>query len=133
MSRSDSIFAVSARGAVLCAVVVAVMLLLLPRAALATPASDDASLLSAERIMQHYTEQQDEISAERKITLRSKHEVLFWMGAALLLGLLSTAFFGVGMGIFGRDWFVPHMVSAGLTVSLGIAHAVTAFVWFWPY
>jgi len=108
------------------------MLLLLPQGALAEAVAP-SSTASAERMMQHYTEQQDEISAERKISIRSKHEVLFWMGAGLLTGLLLTAFFGIGMGVLGKDWFVPHMICAGLTVSLGLAHAVTAFVWFWPY
>jgi len=88
---------------------------------------------SAERLMQRYTEQQDEVSEQRRISIQSKHEVLFWMGAGLLVGLLLTTFFGVGTGVLGKDWFVPHMICAGLTVTLGIAHAVTAFVWFWPY
>jgi len=110
---------------------VLMLMLLLPQVVLA--AEKPSPMVSAERIMQHYADQQDEISAERKITLRSKHEVLFWMGAALLIGLLLTAFFGVGTGMLGKDWFIPHMICAGLTVSLGIAHAVTAFVWFWPY
>jgi len=110
------------------------LLLLLPQWVVAAPAAAPTSAVSsAERVMQHYTEQQDEESAARKISIRSKHEVLFWMGAGLLTGLLLTAFFGIGTGVMGKDWFVPHMICAGLTVTLGIAHAVTAFVWFWPY
>jgi len=96
-------------------------------------AAAPSATASAERMMQHYTEQQDEVSAQRKISIRSKHQVLFWMGAGLLLGLMLTAFFGIGMGMMGKDWFIPHMICAGLTLSLGLAHAVTAFVWFWPY
>ncbi len=106
--------------------------LLLPwGAAGAGEASTEAQ--STVRMMQQFTAQQDEESAERKITLRSKHEILFWMGAGLLVGLLATGVFGLGMALFGKEWFVPHMISAGLTITLGIAHAVTAFVWFWPY
>ena len=113
------------------------LLLGMPVMALAAPASPTtaapSSEASAERVMQHYTEQQDEESPERKISIRSKHEVLFWMGTALLLFLLLSAFFGVGTGVLGKDWFIPHMICAGITVTLGIAHAVTAFVWFYPY
>ncbi|MDQ6950352.1 MAG: hypothetical protein Q9M26_01650 [Mariprofundales bacterium] len=75
----------------------------------------------------------DEESAERKISIKSKHEVLFWMGAALLIGLLLTGGFGIAVGVLGKDLFVAHMICAGLTVTLAIAHAITAFVWFWPY
>ncbi len=111
--------------------------LVLPVMAQAAPPSPVApapsSEVSAERVMQHYAAQQDEVSPQRKISLRSKHEVLFWMGAALLLFLLLSAFFGVGTGVLGKDWFIPHMICAGITVTLGIAHAVTAFVWFYPY
>lgn len=113
------------------------LLLVMPVMAQAAPASSTAappsSVASAERVIQQYTAQQDEESPQRKISLRSKHEVLFWMGAALLVFLLLSAFFGVGTGVLGKDWFIPHMICAGITVTLGIAHAVTAFVWFYPY
>ncbi len=62
-----------------------------------------------------------------------KHKILFYMGIALLLLLCSTAYLGVSMVVFNKEVFVPHMISAGLTVTLGIAHAVTAIVWFFPF
>jgi len=90
--------------------------------------------LNAEKVMQQFNAGVDDTeSPERKISDKSKHEVLFWMGAGLLLGLLLTGGFGVAVGVLGKDLFVAHMICAGLTITLGIAHAVTAFVWFWPY
>ncbi|MDX8409705.1 MAG: hypothetical protein R8J84_06655 [Mariprofundales bacterium] len=89
---------------------------------------------NAENLMQQFNAGVDDSeSPERKISDKSKHEVLFWMGAGLLLGLLLTGGFGIAVGVLGKDLFIAHMVCAGLTITLGLAHAVTAFVWFWPY
>lgn len=67
------------------------------------------------------------------ITEKERHRILFYMGAALLVTLLLTAGFGIAMVVFGKQVFVAHMVFAGLTVFLGLAHAVTAVVWFFPF
>ena len=66
-------------------------------------------------------------------TEEEKHQILFAMGAVLLLLLIATITFGVGMVLFDKPWFVGHMVSAGLTVTLAVAHAVAAVVWFFPF
>lgn len=73
-----------------------------------------------------------ELAAERAISNNSKHQILFWMGGALLFLILFAAGFGVAMGIFGKDVFIWHVLSAGLATTLAIVHAVTAFVWFYP-
>lgn len=65
--------------------------------------------------------------------LKDKHKILFAMGAALLFLVIATAALGVAMALFGKDVFVAHMITAGLSVFLAIAHAVTAMVWFFPY
>jgi len=64
---------------------------------------------------------------------RDQHRILFYMGAALLLFVLLTAGFGISMAMLGKDVFVPHMICAGVTVFLSIAHAVVAVVWFFPF
>jgi hypothetical protein len=51
----------------------------------------------------------------------------------LLILILLTAAMGIRMGIYGKDVFVAHMVLAGLTVTLAIAHAIAAIVWFNPF
>ena len=64
---------------------------------------------------------------------REQHKVLFYMGVLLLLFVLLTAGFGVSMAMLGKEVFVPHMICAGITVFLSIAHAVVAVVWFFPF
>jgi len=64
---------------------------------------------------------------------KDKHKILFAMGATLLLLVIATAALGVAMALFGKEVFVAHMITAGLTVFLAIAHAVVSMVWFFPY
>ena len=62
-----------------------------------------------------------------------KHEILFVMGVALLVLIFLTAGLGLAMVIKGKEVFVHHMLSAGATVFLAVAHAVTSIVWFSPF
>ena len=68
-----------------------------------------------------------------RIATQEKHVILFVMGLALLLLVLSTAVLGVAMAIYGKQVFIAHMVVAGLSVTLALAHAVVAVVWFFPF
>jgi len=68
-----------------------------------------------------------------ELTDEEKHKILFYMGIALLILLCTTAYLGVSMVVFNQEVFVKHMISAGLTVTLGLAHAVVAIVWFFPF
>ncbi|HXH71367.1 MAG TPA: hypothetical protein VNI58_00940 [Mariprofundaceae bacterium] len=87
---------------------------------------------SSEMIMQQFAGD-DEESPERKITTKRKHQVLAIMGIALLVLLVITGTLGVAMVAFGKNVFVPHMIFAGLSLTLAIAHAATSIAWFWPY
>ena len=62
-----------------------------------------------------------------------KHKILFWMGIILLILIIATATIGINMAFFGKELFVAHMITAGTTVFLSLAHAVTAVVWFFPF
>jgi len=62
-----------------------------------------------------------------------KHKILFFMGIALLVFLCATAYLGISMVVFNQEVFVKHMICAGITVTLGLAHAVVAIVWFFPF
>jgi len=101
----------------------------------AAPASSSAQMdrqHSAEAVMQQFAGD-DEIAPERRIETKRKHQILFLMGISLLVLVLLTGGLGIAMVVFGKDVFVAHMICAGLTMSLAVAHAVTASVWFWPY
>ena len=75
----------------------------------------------------------EEVSPERRIELKRKHQILFLMGISLLILLFLTGGFGVAMVVFDKDVFVPHMILAGLSLTLAAVHAATSIAWFWPY
>lgn len=95
-------------------------------------ASVQAQQVSPEAMIQQFVGEEEQ-SPQRRIETKRKHEILFLMGLALLVLLLATAGFGIAMAAFGKEVFVPHMILAGLSLTLAIAHAVTSIVWFWPY
>jgi len=84
-------------------------------------------------VMEIFNEQALAEQEAFELSDNEKHQILFVMGVVLLLLLGATAYFGIAMGVGGKDVFVPHMVSAGLTITLSLAHAVTAIVWFYPF
>ncbi len=62
-----------------------------------------------------------------------QHEVMFYMGISLLFFVFLTAGFGIAMVMKGKEVFVQHMICAGITVFLAVAHAVVGIVWFFPF
>lgn len=84
-------------------------------------------------IVQAFADQQAEEGEAVKISDQRKHLWLFIMGLSLLVLILLTASVGIMMGVYGKDVFVAHMLLAGLTVTLAIAHSVAAIVWFNPF
>lgn len=85
-------------------------------------------------VMQSFNKQQnhtlDEVIA---IPGHEKQVIMFIMGAALLIAVITTASLGIAMVLHGKEVFLAHMVSAGISVFLAIAHAVVAVVWFFPF
>jgi len=82
-------------------------------------------------VLQQFNED-EALAPERVIEVKRKHQILFLMGGSLLILILLAAGFGIAMGIFDKDVFVWHVLSAGLATTLAIAHGVVAFVWFYP-
>ncbi|MDX8400355.1 MAG: hypothetical protein R8K20_08925 [Gallionellaceae bacterium] len=62
-----------------------------------------------------------------------KHVIMFMMGVPLLLLILITGGLGVAMVVYGKQVFMLHMIFAGFTVTLALAHLVTGLVWFYPF
>ncbi len=67
------------------------------------------------------------------IELKTKHLIMFLMGIPLLLLIIATVALGVAMVVYGKRVFVPHMVCAGLSLTLALGHAVVGIVWFYPF
>ena len=87
----------------------------------------------SQQVMQGFVNKEHVVSEHVLIETKQKHQILFFMGITLLVLILSTAGFGIAMAVFGKQVFVPHMICAGGTVFLAMAHAVTAIVWFFPF
>jgi len=108
-------------------------MLALPVQVSATPASGGVNASqSAESVMQQFAGE-DEVSPQRRIETERKHQILFLMGISLLVLLLITGTLGIAMVAFGKDVFLPHMIFAGLSLTLAAVHSATAIAWFWPW
>ena len=105
------------------------LLMLSPPLALAQQSHVDDSL----EVMEIFKQEALDNQADNELTDEFKHKVLFFMGTVLLILLCTTAYLGVAMVVYNQEVFVKHMISAGLTVTLGLAHAVVAIVWFFPF
>jgi len=95
-------------------------------------AAEQSSGSESARVLAQFA-QGDDTGTVVKIADKTKQIVMFSMGVALLLFVLATAYFGISIAILGKQVFVYHMVCAGLAVTLAIAHAVVALVWFFPF
>jgi len=97
-----------------------------------TSSSNQPAVQSAEAVMQQFSGD-DEESPQRKVQTETKHQILFIMGVSLLILLLITGTLGIAMVGFGKNVFLPHMIFAGLSMTLAAVHSATAIAWFWPW
>jgi len=96
-------------------------------------ASSSSSMGQDLQAIQTFNKQHDNETGVLKVKQQTQHRILFFMGIGLLIGLLLTATFGLMMVLGGKQVFVWHMLSAGVTITLALAHAVTSIVWFFPF
>lgn len=94
---------------------------------------DDQSANNAHSVLAPFIENEQALGDAVAISDEEKHVILFYMGVLLLILVIVTAVIGLQMAMFGKQLFVQHMISAGFTVFLSLAHAVTAIVWFFPF
>ena len=85
------------------------------------------------QVLQGFNKLHESETGVLKVETRKKHRILFLMGVGLLLAIVTTIGFGLAMVLGGKPVFFWHMLSAGVSLTLAIAHAVTAIVWFYPY
>ena len=84
-------------------------------------------------VMQAFSSKEVKKSEIVAIGDETKRLVMFFMGVPLLLLLATTVALGVAMVIFEKKVFVAHMIFAGLSMTLAIAHAIVGIVWFYPF
>jgi len=120
------------------ALLLSLLLLCSAQVGVAAPAVTDTAAstqvsTSAEAVMQQFDGGEEEDSPQRKIETERKHQILFLMGLSLLVLLLLTGTLGIAMVVFDKDVFIPHMIFAGLSLTLACVHSATAIAWFWPW
>lgn len=114
-------------------VLVGALIWILASGALAADIQQNAGTESEAQIIKKFTSQEDKESELIAISDKRKRQVMFAMGVPLLLFIIITVAFGISMGVFGKDVYVPHMIFAGLSLTLALAHAIVGLVWFWPF
>ena len=70
--------------------------------------------------------------SKHEISDKRKQQIMFLMGITLLVFIITTVSLGVAMVVFAKPVFVAHMIFAGFSLTLAIAHAIVAIVWFFP-
>ena len=85
------------------------------------------------QVMRSFTDTQVKDSGVIAVADQTKRQIMFLMGVPLLLLLIATAALGIASGVYGKQVFVAHMLCAGLSLTLALAHAVVGVVWFYPF
>ncbi len=96
-------------------------------------ASQPVRANESHEVMQSFVDKEQTVGKDVLISDKKKRQVLFAMGILLLIGIIGAAALGIAMAVYGKQVFVAHMIFAGFSVFLAIAHAVTAIVWFFPF
>ena len=85
------------------------------------------------QVLKQFNNKDDSDASVVQIDDKTKRKIMFYMAVPLLILLIITVALGVAMALFGKQVFVAHMICAGLSLSLAIAHAVVGIAWFAPW
>ncbi|MEO6422641.1 MAG: hypothetical protein ABIO31_07955 [Candidatus Nitrotoga sp.] len=96
-------------------------------------ADNNDQKVDSAKVMEAFEQQASQIGIDRPSTIQKKHLTMFFLGVPLLVLLLITGALGIAMGIYGKQVFVLHMISAGLTITLAFVHAIVGIIWFYPF
>ncbi len=97
----------------------------------ATPASaTENSIQMMDAFDKNQAEKDDGVTP---LNDHTKKLTMFFLGLPLLILVLCTGAVGIAMGIFGKPWFVLHMILAGLSMTLALVHAIVGIAWFYPF
>lgn len=97
-------------------------------------AEEGAQANNGTQVLEAFDRQQvKRVNQASELSDHKKHLIMFIMGVPLLILLLITGGLGIATGIFGKHVFIAHMIFAGLTVTLALAHVIVGLVWFYPF
>ena len=117
---------------VMCLLITAVLFMFFSQP-IARAADDQSNRGDGIKVMEVFEHQSNQNRIDRPFTIQKKHMTMFFLGVPLLIMLLITGGLGIAMGIYGKQVFVQHMISAGLTITLAFVHAILGVVWFYPF
>lgn len=104
-----------------------------PAASAASQSSTDDSSNGVALLEDFDRQQNQRVHGASVLSDHFKRVVMFTMSIPLFLLLVVTAGLGIATGVYGKKLYIPHMVLAGLTVTLALAHAIAGIVWFFPF
>jgi hypothetical protein len=87
----------------------------------------------SEQILQAFNKQHSDSVHDKDVPQKERQQIMFLMGVILFILVLITGGLGLAMGLYGKQVYVPHMLFAGLSVTMAIAHAIVGLVWFYPF
>jgi hypothetical protein len=104
------------------------ILCVLPAHAEETNTTNDSA-----QILQAFNQQHREAEHAKSITDKDKQRIMFLLGVVLIILVMVTGGLGIAMGLYGKPVFAAHMIFAGLSMTLAVAHAIVGIVWFYPF
>ena len=110
-----------------------VMFLISPCVAVAAQSTDNSQANGVRMLEQFDQQQVKKVKDTGAISEHEKQVIIFALGAPLAVLLLITGGLGIATGVYGKELFVPHMIFAGLTITLAFAHVIVGLVWFFPF
>lgn len=98
-------------------------------------AAAEAEPVNGVAVLEAFDHQQTQrVNQASELSDHGKRVIMFALAVPLFLLLLATAGLGIATGVYGKQrLFIPHMVCAGLTITLAIAHVIAGIVWFYPF
>ena len=108
-------------------------LLLLIFTAPVARAADGPQKGDSVQLMEAFSQAATQAEDSNVLKDHQKHVIMFLMGVPLLILILITGALGIAMVVYGKQVYTLHMIFAGLTVTLALAHLVTGLVWFFPF
>ncbi len=97
-------------------------------------AGGDTQSTNGAAVLEAFDQQQvQRVKQASELNDRNKRLIMFALAVPLFILLLVTGGLGIATGVYGKKLFIPHMICAGLTVTLALAHAIVGIVWFYPF
>lgn len=97
-------------------------------------AVEETQASNGTQVLEAFDRQQvQRVNQASEINDHKKRVIMFMLAVPLFILLLITGGMGVATGVYGKRLFIPHMVFAGLTITLALAHVIVGLVWFYPF